>query len=306
VEKVEKLEKIRRFLLIAVAIAAALLAMGVGFRLGRRGALNATQILAPEGMVVTVVNVGRGEASWFRTPSGDFVVIGSAPKDQARRLVRSLQRAGASKIALLVLPYAEPEALGGTQILLQNFSIQEAWVSGMSQQNTAHKDSDHALRQAHVRTRTVRAGDSKTWGDAQFTVLAPSGDFSPKRSPRNNSLVVRLLWRNQSFLWGGGMQFPEEEMLLERTTQITSHWLRAPDFASKESSSPEFLAAVSPQIIVLPCSDPLAPKTKEGITLPHPETLDRLEATGATVLRTEQGGNNLTFTSDGEIIEQVL
>jgi competence protein ComEC len=294
--------KIRRFLLVAIAIVATLLALGVGYRLGRRTVLNAPVILAPEGIVVTVVNVGRGEASWFRTPSGDFVVIGSAPKEQAKRLVRSLQKAGAGEIALLILPYPEPEALGGTETLLQNFAIKEAWVSGMSQQNSAHRDSDTALRRANIRTRAVRAGETRTWGEAHLAVLAPSGDFSPTRTPRNNSLVVRLVWRNQSFLWAGGMQATEETMLLERTTELHSRWLRAPDFGSKESSSPEFLAAVAPEFIVLPMGEPL----KSGVLpLPYPETLGRLEATGANVLRTEPGGNSLTFISDGDTLTLV-
>ena len=303
--------RIRRFLLIANAILLALLSLGVGYRLGRRTTLNTPVILAPEGLVVTVVNVGQGEASWFRTPSGAFVVIGSGPKEQVRRLIRSLQHAGAQTIDLLVLPYAEPDAIGGTETLLKNFTIKEAWVSGMTQQNAAHQESDRALRKASVQTRTVRAGETRMWGEAQFTVLAPSGDFSPSRSPRNNSLVTRLVWRGQSYLWAGGMQSPEEEMLIERTTDIQSRWLRVADFGSKESSSPEFLAAVAPEIIVLPLGDPFAlkddlKKSNPSRILPYPETVNRLEATGATVLRTTSEHNNLTFISDGDTLQQVL
>jgi beta-lactamase superfamily II metal-dependent hydrolase len=106
-------------------------------------------------------------------------------------------------------------------------------------------------------------------------------------------------------LWAGGMQIPEETMLLERTTDIHSRWLRVPNFGSKESNTPEFLAAVAPEFIVLPTGEPLKSEKSGVPPLPYPETLSRLEATGANVLRTEPGGNSLTFISDGEKLEIV-
>jgi competence protein ComEC len=144
--------------------------------------------------------------------------------------------------------------------------------------------------------RVVRSGQKKVVDGGELLVLAPSGDFSLKRSPENNSLVVRLAWRNQSFLWGGAMQIAEETALLDRVSELKTDWLRIPGGAGKDTNSAEFLEAISPHIAVLSIGE-----NKQG--QPYPATLQRIQATGARLLRTEPGGNNLTFTADGETIE---
>jgi competence protein ComEC len=106
-------------------------------------------------------------------------------------------------------------------------------------------------------------------------------------------VVLRLVWNEISFLLTGDADVAAEQDMMYggvlRSLGCTV--LKVGHHGSKYSTSPEFLAAVDPQIAVI--------SVGEGNTFGHPsdETLSRLG--GVDVYRTDEGGT-ITFSTDGE------
>jgi len=109
----------------------------------------------------------------------------------------------------------------------------------------------------------------------------------------SNSLVLRLVWGNVSFLLTGDADIEAEQAILYGGVlhDLQSTVLKVGHHGSRHSTSSEFLAAVDPQVAVI--------SVGEGNTFGHPsdETMARLS--GVDAYRTDERGT-ITFTTNGE------
>lgn len=251
-------------------------------------------------LAVTVVPVGNGEATWIRTPTGRFIVIGTGTPGAESRLIASLQAAGCQSIDLLILPYPYADCLGGATRLADTFPIRAAIDNGWPRVNQRQEDTRRVLASKGSPVVPVRDGDIR-WLDAvAVRILAPGTDLV-RRSPAagNNSLVIQLRYGQTSFLWAGGIEQAGEAALLARgPNRLRSQWLHAARHGNPGSSTPEFLEAVGANFVVLGVGKNL-PGT------PDPGVVDRIRATGASLLRTDSVKEPQLFLSDGQVVWQV-
>lgn len=283
----------RSALPVLALISVALLALTLGVTLRHR---RPTPLLPPDRLTVAVLNVGQGEASWIRTPGGRFIVIGGGPPGRGAEVAASLKEAGAKQIDLLVLPYPYAEALGGAQELVQAFPTKQVVEAGGASVNQWHEQLRAKLRARNIPVRTVRAGDWFQFGQARLDILAPGEPLvTTAPAAANNSLAVRLTWDKTHFLWLGGLEQAGEITLLGRMPPLHADWLRVAHFGGPGTSSPEMLRLVSPRFAVVS----VGPNRDK---LPSSDVLDRLEATGARVYRTDAQPGALRFMSDGQSV----
>ena len=99
----------------------------------------------------------------------------------------------------------------------------------------------------------MRAGDSAALGSTKMQVLAPLPSYSPGMEPNNNdSLVLRIAYRNTSVLLEGDAEAPiERGMLSEQNMQSTL--LKIGHHGSDTSTQPEFLFRISPRFAIISC-----------------------------------------------------
>jgi competence protein ComEC len=112
----------------------------------------------------------------------------------------------------------------------------------------------------------------------------------------NNSVVVRLDYREVSFLFTGDAERQaEESMLASSVAPLKATVLKMGHHGSRTSSSPAFVAAVAPQYAVY--------QAGEGNPYghPHPEPIATVRSAGATVLGNDVNGT-ITMRSDGRTI----
>lgn len=287
----------RRLLFFALRVCVVAGLGALAFFLGLRLHDDEAPEFPPRALVVSVVDVGHGEASWIRTPDGRFIVIGAGPPGSGAAVAASLRSAGARRIDLLVLPYPYADCLGAAPELLAQLPAVEAIESGWTRVNRKQEETREALRARGTPVSVGRDGDRRQVGAVGVEVLAPGRELVA-RTPAagNNSLVVRVRYGGVAFLWAGGIEGPGEAALLARgPDRLRSDWLRVARFGNAGASSAEFLEAVGARFAVVATGP-----NKAG--LPAPETLERLSATGAQVLRTDQSRRDLVFLSDGDTV----
>ena len=262
-----------------------------------RDALPPLVYYPPESLVVAVVNVGMGEASWIKTPSGQFIVFGVGPEESAEPLVRSLRQAGATRIDLLILPTPYRESLGGVPGLCSAFPVLQTFDNGWPEiLNGSHRAARETLERLRIPIYAARAGQSFPLGQGVAEILHPA-ELPVEASPEagNNSVVLRLRWAATTFLWAGGLERSGEEALLHRVDGISAQWLRVARFGTGHATSAEWLREVAPEIAVISCGP-------NSSGYPDAETLSRIEASGARIFRTEAVPDALVFLSDGSSI----
>ncbi|MBB6049332.1 ComEC/Rec2 family competence protein [Armatimonas rosea] len=289
----------RRWGLLALVLLLGALSLGLGIALRRPSGATRLPPLPPRALIVAYLKVGHGEASWVKTADGRFLVIGAGPVGSGAHIAETLRAAGAKQIDLLVLPYAYSEALGGALELVAQFPIKAALEVGGPLVNQRQRETRAALLQRKIPVQVARAGHAFDLGHGgRLDILFPHEPLV-SRTPvaPNNAIVLRLTWGQTHFLWEGGLEEAGEQAFLGLGYELTADVLRVARFGNAGASTPELLREVQPRFVVISADD------KDG-ELPAPATLERLTATGATLLRTDRSPSDLFFFSDGQTVEQ--
>ena len=139
----------------------------------------------------------------------------------------------------------------------------------------------------------LSSGRSFDFGGARIDVISPPAGYLPGDGPTNNdSLALRVTYRNRSLLLTGDMEKPMERSSLAGAEPLRSDVLKVGHHGSNTSSIDPFLDAVSPEFAVI--SDGY----ENTFHHPHPKVLERLQAHHTRVLRTDQDGL-ITLRTDG-------
>ena len=93
------------------------------------------------------------------------------------------------------------------------------------------------------------SGHSFDFGGARIDVISPPADYVPADSPMNNdSLGLRITYRQRSFLLTGDMEKPMERRALTDGQPLRADILKVGHHGSNTSSIDPFLDAVSPDV----------------------------------------------------------
>ena len=114
----------------------------------------------------------------------------------------------------------------------------------------------------------------------------------------NDSLVIHLRFRNHSFFLPGDAELQAESAMLSENpaTALQADVLKVGHHAGKNSTTPELLAAVRPQLAIISrgADDPYGH--------PNEELLQRLQNANVRILRTGRDGA-VPILTDGERLE---
>jgi competence protein ComEC len=117
-------------------------------------------------------------------------------------------------------------------------------------------------------------------------IFHPDGKQN-KNNPKDtnaDSLVLKLIFGESSFLFTGDLPIKEEEGLAGEGADIDSQIIKIAHHGSKYSTSLEFLEKVSPE-------DAIISVGKNNYGHPSAEVLERLEKEGIRTLRTDERGD---------------
>lgn len=252
---------------------------------------------------ITVLSVGQGDSLVLEFPNRRVMVVDAGPAggnghDAGRSVVTPFLRSlGVAKIDWLVLSHAHPDHSGGIPSLLREFSVGELWIAPLPNcGGTRRLEREHAAAKAVLaqlgqlaekRNVSVLPPRSMTVGEAAVEVLdaKPPGDDRPCRDLNNDSTVLRVSYKNKALLLTGDIEAAREEELQKGGATLRADVLKAPHHCSRTSSTPIFLQAVLPQIVL--CS--VGRKNRFGF--PAPEVVARYTKLGSQIFRTDEGGS---------------
>jgi competence protein ComEC len=109
----------------------------------------------------------------------------------------------------------------------------------------------------------------------------------------DRSLVFRLHYGSRSFLFPADISIESENKLIQQGNNLRSDVLLAPHHGSRTSAGEDFVAAVSPALIIVSAS-----QRRQG-SLPDPQHLRRWQQKKIRTLITGQGGT-VTCRTDGK------
>ncbi|MCX7710445.1 MAG: DNA internalization-related competence protein ComEC/Rec2 [Clostridia bacterium] len=259
--------------------------------------------IVPKDLQVVFLDVGQGDASLIRTPSGKNILIdggGSSSKDKAAPnvgemvVIPFLLDYGISKLDMVVATHAHDDHIQGLKPVLKELGAQ-ALVTSEDPENS-FKELKLIAREHGIDTLSCTKGDViKVDDQIFFKVLYPEKEKVVSNSTlNNNSLVLKLKYQNISVLFTGDMEQDVENQLLSENAEVKSDVLKVAHHGSITSSGEDFLKAVEPQAAVISVG-------KNNFGHPSEKVIDRIHKLGAHLLRTDQNGAILMRTNGKQI-----
>ena len=139
-----------------------------------------------------------------------------------------------------------------------------------------------------------RAGFTQQIGDVQLTILAPGKDLlkGTDSDANNNSLVMRLVYKDVSLLLTGDME-KEERATVAAWPKTTA--LKLAHHGSRNGTDAAFLTALAPAAGMISCA------ADNSYGHPHPEVINALQQAKVPFFVTATNGTVL-FTTDGKTL----
>ena len=239
---------------------------------------------------INVLDVGQGDSILVQFPSGKTMLVDAGESDEGSRVVSDLRSRGVSSLDAAVASHAHADHIGGYQTILSTFPVGVFYDSGYPATTATYERLLTTIDQKNIRYVTPIRGQTIDLDPAvRIDVLSPDG--SNRGEIHDNMAVLRLSYGTFSALLAGDMPDTLEHEIATslRPTMV----LKVSHHGSRTSSSTEFLNAIRPQVSII--------SVGAGNSYGHPtaETLQRLQAVGATVYRTDQSGT-VTVSTDGD------
>jgi len=259
--------------------------------------LYAVFAIPPRCFELAMLDVGQGEAAVIRLPGGKHIMIdtgGLSYPDVGESIdVPYLAAHRIGRLDLVILSHAHPDHAGGIAAIARSVPVGEIW---------RNSEPDRLYGElAGIPVREVGAGFRHSGDGFDVDVIHPSPEFMEKLGHRKaddrknvSSLVLKLSAAGHSFLFSSDIDAGTERMLVEQYGQaLNSDVLKIAHHGSKRSSSPEFLAAVKPDIALISAGK------YNPFHHPHDDTIARIQAAGASIYRTDRDGAIVIDELDG-------
>jgi competence protein ComEC len=257
---------------------------------------------------VTALDVEQGDSTLVDFPDGRLMLVDAggfvgSPVDPGRAVVKPLLRVRRrDRVDVAVLSHPHPDHFGGLASALRGVEVGEFWDSGQGESEGAGPAYAALLRELRARSVPILrprelCGRPRSFGAATVEVLGPCPDFVPRRDANDNSLVLRITFGARAVLLTGDAEHEEEaELLRAHGARLRADLLKVGHHGSRTSSTPGFLAAVTPAVATISCG------VRNRFGHPHRETLESFGRAGIFALRLDRTGS-VVWQSDGRSSE---
>ncbi|MGI6036065.1 MAG: MBL fold metallo-hydrolase [Limnochordia bacterium] len=239
---------------------------------------------------VHFLDVGQGDSIFIITSQEQTMLIDGGPEDAGWEVVVPyLEDLGVEGLDVVVATHPHADHIGGLLAVLESFPVERVIADGQLHTTRTYERFLTAVLEKDIPFHTPKRGESIALaGVDEIRVLHPGEDFL--QGLNNNSVVLRLVYKDVAFLFPGDLEAPGEEVLLASGLPLGAQVLKVAHHGSKTSSTLGFLQAASPRIGVIQVG------VDNVYGLPDEQTLENLEALGTTVLRTDEKGRILIRT----------
>jgi competence protein ComEC len=247
---------------------------------------------------VNFLNVGQGDAILIQKGTQQILVDGG-PSPQAIGLELGKKMPFWDRtIDLVVLTHPEADHLTGLVEVLKRYKVKNVLSANLTGESPLFSEWLSLIETRDIKCTLAQTGQRLDFGpEVTIEVLNPQTSLLTSTASDNNtnSVVLRLTMGRVSFLLTADIGQEVERGLITRRADLNSTVLKVAHHGSDTSTSPEFLAVVTPRIAVISVGQ------DNNFGLPNQEVMGRLEQKlgSENIYRTDENGT-IEFITDGE------
>ena len=240
---------------------------------------------------IKFIDVGQGDAALIQC-DGKYMLIDGGPSDASSVIYTFLKNSDINKLDYMIATHPDADHIGGLSGALNYAQVDKCYCPVTEHDTKTFNSLVKYLKKQGVSITIPNEGDKIKLGSANVTVLGPIGEISDSN---NSSIVVKIEYGKNSFIFMGDAEVEEESQILKKNKNLNCDLIKIGHHGSESSTSKELLDAVNPKYAII--------SVGKDNSYGHPvqTILDRITAKKTTIYRTDLQGD-ITVVSDGKTI----
>ena len=213
-------------------------------------------------LYINFIDVGQGDSTLITTQFNKKILIdgggsefGSTFDVGEKTLLPYLLKKKIHKLDYVIISHFDSDHVGGILTILEELNVKQVLIPKQVEYSENYNKFLDIIKKRNIKVKIVGEGntiniDKNTYLD----ILWPEEKQITDNVLNNNSLIVRLCYKNFKMLFTGDIEAIAEQKLLqkyENTEKLTADILKVAHHGSKSSSIAEFLEKVNPRIALI-------------------------------------------------------
>ena len=235
------------------------------------------------------LDVGEADCALINS-NGEYALIDAGNTIDGNKIVKYFESLGITDFKYLFGTHAHEDHIGGLANVIYNFNVGTVYMPNVSSEYKSYDNVLKALNKKNLELNNPINDEEYKLGESTLKIIYNGEN---EEDINNSSLIMKLTYKNKSFLFTGDTTKEVEEKILDK--DINSNLLKVSHHGSNDASSANFLVNVHPEYAIISVGK------DNDYYHPHKVTLDKLNRLGTKVYRTDQDGT-IIVKSDGENI----
>ena len=274
-------------------------------------ALRVLSIRLPQGLQITMLDVGQGDCICLTEDGGMNLLIDGGSSDKSNvaeyQIMPYLKHEGVSYLDAVVVTHPDSDHISGIRELLEQPETDRIAVGalylpdvGETGRNEAYHDLEDAAGRAGADVRYLGRGDTLKFGKVMLICIHPETGWDTE-DVNAYSTVLYLTYGGFSALFTGDLEGEGEDRVTKTMQDLKNRGLRGVTLlkvahhGSGNSTGGDFLNAVEPKIALISSG------RNNRYGHPHEELLQRLTEAGCRIYGTQESGAVTVYVKSGRV-----
>ncbi len=265
----------------------------------------------PPQLQILNFDVGQGDAALIQFPNGPNILIDAGEAnddfDTGQQIIAPyLRQNGIFQLDYVFITHPHRDHTGGIPFLLKNFRVGQLLWSPWHQNSPEYQKIRELAENLKINQKIITRGEIiKISPEIEIWILHPPLADKIENShfidldENNSSLVMKIIYGQNSFLFMGDAEFAAETNLLGYGSLLQSDYLKVGHHGSISSTSTPFLNYVKPTLAAISVGE------YNRFNQPSPVIISRLKSNQVQILRTDLD-QAIFLKSDGQRIQRIL
>ena len=238
---------------------------------------------------IQFIDVGEADCALINS-NGEYALIDAGNTIDGNKIVKYFESLGITDFKYLFGTHAHEDHIGGLANVIYNFNIGKVYMPNVPSEYKSYHNVLKALNKKNLELNHPINDEEYKLGESTLKIIYNGEN---EEEINNSSLIIKITYKNKSFLFTGDTTKEVENKILEK--DLNSNILKVSHHGSNDASSANFLIKVHPEYAIISVGK------ENDYYHPHQVTLEKLERLGTKIYRTDQDGT-IIVKSDGDNI----